>query len=90
MPLWEYWALGYLAVISLTAIVLAVVDKRHAKKRRWRIPEAALFLIAAIGGAGAMFATMLLIRHKTRHARFMVGLPLLIVLHAGLIWWLIR
>jgi uncharacterized membrane protein YsdA (DUF1294 family) len=42
------------------------------------VPENTLFFIAFVGGAAAMLLTMLLVRHKTRHARFMVGLPLVL------------
>lgn len=90
MPLWTEWALGYLALISLVSIIVTATDKIHARRRRWRVPEAALFLLAAIGGGAAMLLTMLLIRHKTRHARFMIGLPLIVLLQAAGIWLLIR
>ena len=70
---------GYIAVISLIAIAVTIYDKIAAKLRNRRVSEKALMIIGAVGGAAAMFIAMLAIRHKTRHPKFMVGLPLIIV-----------
>ncbi len=69
----------FLAVSFVTALVTAI-DKCKAKKGAFRISEATLFFLAAIGGATAEYFTMRLIRHKTLHKRFMIGLPLVIIL----------
>ena len=45
---------GYLGIISLVAIILTVTDKYKARHHRWRIPEAALFWVAALGGCAAV------------------------------------
>ncbi len=67
---------AYFAIISLLAIILTGIDKRFAKERpRSRVPEATLFLVSALGGSLSMYLTMLLIRHKTKHLSFMLGLP---------------
>ena len=70
----------YLAVVSVIAVTLTVSDKRRARARRYRISEFTLMLFAALGGSVAMLLTMLMIHHKTRHAKFMVGIPVIIVL----------
>lgn len=67
-----------LLAVNVLAAVVTVYDKAIAGKRRRRIPEQTLFLLAALGGAPAMYLTMLFVRHKTRHRRFMLGLPLLL------------
>ena len=69
----------FLAVSLITAVVTAT-DKYKAKKGYFRISEATLFTLAAIGGALSEYLTMRLIRHKTLHKRFMIGLPLIIIL----------
>ena len=74
------YALIYLAVISLIAITVTVADKSKARRNKWRVPEVALLGISALGGSVAMFITMLLIRHKTKHVKFMLGIPLIIAL----------
>lgn len=74
----------YLAAISLVAIIMTVSDKRRARQHRWRISEAALLLVSALGGSVAMLLTMLLIHHKTKHLKFMLGIPLIIVAQIAL------
>ena len=74
-------ALGYLALISLVSIVVCIYDKiaaKHNPKHRTR--ERTLLALSALGGSVAMLLTMLLIRHKTKHVKFMVGIPVIIVL----------
>ena len=70
----------YLMIISIIAVIMTVSDKTKARKHKRRIPEKTLFLTAALGGSAAMYLTMLTIRHKTKHKRFMIGLPLIIIL----------
>lgn len=78
----------YLAAINITAVVAACADKRRAIRGRWRIPERTLLLLGFFGGAAGELLAMLLIRHKTKHAKFMVLLPLFCLLHAALLIWL--
>lgn len=81
---------GYLLAISLVALIVCCYDKiasKHAK--RHRTPEATLLLLSALGGSVAMLLTMLLIRHKTKHAKFMVGIPLIILLQIALVAWIL-
>ena len=81
MP-WKWIVIGYFAAISLVCVIVTVYDKLAAKRRpRHRTPEKTLMLLGLSGGAAAMYVTMLIIRHKTQHKKFMVGLPLMIVLH---------
>ncbi|MBR5472629.1 MAG: DUF1294 domain-containing protein [Clostridia bacterium] len=75
----EYIAI-YLLFINVIAVACCFVDKSRAKRGKWRIPEKTLFIISALGGSVGMYATMRFIRHKTKHKRFMIGLPLIIML----------
>ena len=68
----------YITAVSLLSIVLTVYDKSAARRGFGRIKESTLLLVAALGGSVAMLATMRLIRHKTKHARFMFGIPVII------------
>lgn len=70
----------YLIVISAVSVFITVFDKIAAKRGMYRISERALLTAAAIGGSVAMYVTMLVIRHKTKHAKFMLGIPVIIVL----------
>ena len=84
MPFLSNLIIIYFVVISLVAAIMTVADKIFAKKGMWRIPEATLMLVGLLGGALAMFITMRTVRHKTKHKKFMIGLPLMIALHAAL------
>lgn len=72
------WLVICLLAVSVIGTVLCIHDKISAKKRKRRIPEKTLFLFAVLGASGAMYLTMLLIRHKTRHPSFMIGFPCII------------
>ncbi len=68
-------------VIGAFSVVITVYDKKAAKKRMKRIPENFLMLTALFGGAIPMLITMKIIRHKTQHNKFMLGLPAIILIH---------
>ena len=78
----------YLAAISLISVIVCIYDKVISKKNRveLRIPEKTLLILSAVGGSVAMFITMLLIRHKTKHFKFMFGIPVIIVIQAAAIF----
>lgn len=84
------WAIVWLVAAAIIALIVTLWDKNRARRREWRVQESSLWLIALLGGAAAMFITMLVVRHKTRHTQFMVGLPLLTLLQAGLIFLLLQ
>lgn len=69
----------YLGAVNLLAVLAVVWDKRKARRGEWRIRESTLLALAAIGGSLGMYMAMLRIRHKTKHRKFMVGLPLIIL-----------
>ncbi len=72
----------YFIIISVVSVALTAYDKSASWKRAWRVPERTLLWLAALGGALFMYITMKLIRHKTRHAKYMIPLPVFIVIHA--------
>lgn len=77
--------IGYLIAISIISIVVCIYDKIAAKHNpRHRTREATLLLLSALGGSVAMLGTMLIIRHKTKHIKFMLGIPLIMILQAAL------
>lgn len=82
-----YAALAYLAEISLVSAIVCAADKALSKRRgARRVPEAALLWLCALGGAAAMLITMLMIRHKTKKAKFMLTLPLMVAAHIAILW----
>ena len=79
----------FLAVVSLFAVIITTFDKIRAMRGGWRVRESTLLIVSALGGSIAMLLTMLLIRHKTRKPKFMLGIPLIIILQiaaAVLVW----
>ena len=73
--------LAYLLIISVVAFAVTVYDKWAAVKRpQERTRESTLLLLSALGGSMAMLLTMLGIRHKTKHLKFMIGIPIIILL----------
>ena len=79
---------AYFLIISLISVIVCIYDKRVSKKNRveLRTPEKTLLILSALGGSVAMLITMLIIRHKTKHAKFMVGIPTIIIAQAAIIW----
>ena len=80
--------LAYIAIISLISVIVCIYDKKISKKNRveLRTPEKTLMLLSALGGSVAMFITMQIIRHKTKHVKFMLGIPLIIIVQAVIVF----
>ncbi len=86
MPLPLKIFLIYIAAISVISIIVCIYDKWAAKNAtKHRTRERTLLLLSALGGSVAMFITMQLIRHKTKHVKFMLGIPVIIVLQIAAI-----
>ena len=76
--------LAYLAAISIVSIIVCAYDKIAAKRfTKHRTRESTLLLLSALGGSVAMFITMQLIRHKTKHVKFMLGIPVIMIIQAA-------
>lgn len=72
--------LTYLVLINLIGFAVMGIDKYKAKKRAFRIPEATLFSIALIGGSIGSIIGMYTFHHKTRHHKFTIGMPAILLL----------
>ena len=80
-------AAAYLALISLISVIVTVYDKWAAKRRpSGRIRESSLIALSVVGGSAALLLTLLIIGHKTRHPTFMIGIPLILIIQAALIY----
>ncbi len=80
-----YWLISYVVIINIIAFIVMGIDKRKAKKRAWRIPEATLFILAGIGGSIGSIAGMYTFRHKTKHRSFVLGMPAILIAQVILI-----
>lgn len=72
--------LVYLLLINAAGFVLMLADKHKAQKNLWRIPEATLLLVAVFGGSIGSLLGMHTFRHKTKHLKFTVGIPVILTL----------
>jgi uncharacterized membrane protein YsdA (DUF1294 family) len=79
----------YLLIINAVGFVLMLVDKFKAKKKLWRIPEATLMTVAAIGGSIGSLLGMYTFRHKTKHIKFTLGIPAILAVQIAVVWWLL-
>lgn len=70
----------YLCIVNAIGFALMLLDKAKAKKNLWRIPERTFFLIACIGGSLGCILGMYTVRHKTKHPKFTIGMPLIFAL----------
>lgn len=82
--------IAYLVVINLVAIVLMYIDKQKAKKHQWRISEDTLIGVAILGGGIGALWGMHVFRHKTKHAKFTIGIPIILSIQTLLILYIIR
>ena len=76
---------AYLVLVNAAALALMLTDKKKARRGAWRIPEATLLGIAVLGGSIGAIIGMYLFRHKTRHLKFSLGLPLILAVQIGLL-----
>jgi uncharacterized membrane protein YsdA (DUF1294 family) len=76
-----------LAVWNAIVFLVYAYDKSSAAKRRWRIPESTLILLALAGGGMGAFLGMYMIRHKTRHLKFKLVVPLALVIQMAVLFW---
>lgn len=77
--------LFYLAAASLIGAAVCIYDKLAAPRGWTRVPERTLFFWVLVGGGPGVFLTMLLIRHKTLHRSFMLGIPAIMALQGVLL-----
>lgn len=78
------FAFLYLLIVNAAGFLSMLVDKLKAKKNLWRIPESTLLTIALIGGSIGSLIGMYALRHKTKHLKFTIGVPLILVVQVGM------
>ena len=80
----------YLLLINAAAFVLMLADKRKAIKNCWRIPERTLILSAVFGGSIGALLGMYTFRHKTKHLKFTLGIPAILIAQISLAIWIFQ
>lgn len=77
--------LFYLLTINLIGFVIMFIDKSRSIHKEWRVPEKNLIGLSMIGGSIGMLLGMHLFRHKTKHKKFTIGIPFILILQFLLI-----
>lgn len=80
--------ISYITVLSIVSVIVTAHDKLSAERGGRRVPEKTLLVLSALGGSAVMLLMMCLIRHKTRHKKFMIGIPLIIILQVLALFYL--
>lgn len=75
----------YLLIMNAAGFLVMTIDKLYAKKNVWRIPERTLLGLAAFGGSIGVWAAMYIVRHKTKHMKFVIGVPLILAIQIGIV-----
>lgn len=84
--MWEIFVIYWILINFVTFIVYGI-DKRRAIKHKWRISEFTLILLAVIGGSVGAYSAMKIFRHKTKHIKFYLGIPSIILLQICIVIW---
>ena len=84
MTIYMKIVLYYLLAVNLLTFVTYGIDKYKARHNRWRIPEATLLLLAALGGSIGALLAMRLLRHKTQHKKFRYGVPAILIIQLAI------
>ena len=71
--------------VNVITFVVYGIDKLKAKKGKWRVPETTLLLLAIVGGSIGVWCGVKVWHHKTMHAKFKYGIPLIMAMQAGLL-----
>ena len=78
----------YLLIVNALGFYMMWSDKRKAIKDAWRTPERNFFIVALIGGSVGCWAGMQIFRHKTKHIKFTVGIPMILLLQIMAVLWI--
>ncbi|RKP44297.1 DUF1294 domain-containing protein [Cohnella endophytica] len=81
--------IAYILVMNLIAYGAMAYDKSQARKHGRRVPERTLFILAAIGGSIGAISGMRIKRHKTKHPSFVIGMPVILIVQAVLVYRLV-
>ena len=79
----------YLLIMNAGGFLVMTADKLFAKSGAWRVPERTLLGVAAFGGSIGVWTAMYIVRHKTKHMKFVIGVPLILAVQIGFVLYLI-
>lgn len=71
----------YIVIINIITYIIYAYDKHQAKKHKWRVRESTLLILALLMGSIGALTAMYTLRHKTKHRKFTLGIPLLLIIN---------
>ena len=74
----------YLSIVNIIAFAVYGIDKSKARKHQWRISENMLILLAALGGSIGALLAMNIFHHKTKHVKFFIGVPAILIIQIAI------
>ena len=74
---------AYFLIVNLWGFLQMYIDKKKAERSYWRLSEFSLFIPAILGGAPGCLLGMHLFRHKTKHLKFVIGMPLILLIYVS-------
>lgn len=80
----------YITVMSILGFALMGVDKHKAQRHKWRISERSIFVVGLLGGGLGVLLGMSLFHHKTKHLKFTLGIPLVVLVNILLFVYLLQ
>ncbi|WP_330393892.1 DUF1294 domain-containing protein [Anaerocolumna xylanovorans] len=80
----SYLLLTYFTFVNTLSFLLMGIDKYKARKNKWRIKESTLFLSSVIGGSLGSLLGMFFFHHKTKHMKFLLGMPCILFIHIAI------
>ncbi|MBS4538494.1 DUF1294 domain-containing protein [Clostridium sp. D2Q-11] len=80
----NYTGYIYSITLSIISFILMGIDKKRAKRNKWRIGEKLLLVVALIGGSPGTLIGMIVFRHKIRNKNFYIGVPIIYILHKAI------
>ena len=78
-------AIVVLIIWNIITFALYGIDKSKAKNNKWRISETTLIACAFLMGGIGSFLGMRIFRHKTKHMKFMILVPLAIIMNIAIV-----
>jgi uncharacterized membrane protein YsdA (DUF1294 family) len=74
------YLIAYIFIINIISFSVMYYDKKRSIRHKWRVPESRLFLFACILGSLGMWVGMYIFKHKTKHRRFVFGVPIILII----------
>lgn len=79
----------YIFLINIMSFFTMGLDKKNAINHNRRISEKTLITYAILLGSIGIYSGMYFFRHKTKHIKFTLGVPMIIVLNIFIVYFII-